>query len=647
MTHTHKHPKSRMEGFRLDVPKHLVPLVGKTSWKFSLRTTDPALAAIKRAQWTAHYKAEIIRLNGVLAAAATIDARELVDRALEVLAAQKGSLDNVVRAILMFITLRARQSWGRDHQLDAIWDFGLAPYMSEEDWQVDDEVHSKPFADFPSDRERNNYVARQRLVEHRGFADGITYQEVAQRLLDQKGWSHVAFDLSCLLHVIGADLVEGKPEFEAAAEHLLRRLAEHQFGDWQPQVREAIAPIAAPFPATAASVSQSSLATSIAAKLEAAPRSAHPISSVFAEWRRYSKAATKSKDEFERGIRLFIAHFGDVPVEAITKHMIVEWKRLLERLPAQAKKEVTCLTPLEQVARAEADGLRTLSGQTATKYLQAMRSTLKFARKEMLIIDGDLATDDVTIEIDEYEKVDVSSFDEEQMALIFSQAVMTDPDAGDDATYWFLLSAPFTGCRVEETAQLRPTNIRAEKNTSFIAIELDRIAERRKRAASDGIKKRLKTKLTTKRNIPVHWILEEAGFLEFAKLMEGRGSDWLFDNLSEYKKYDQRGKYMSNKIMRFLRRIGIKDRENVYHSFRHSLKRELRDDEQTKEEISDLLTGHSFSESVGRKYARGAGLKTLAAAVNRVSYDTVDWDRVVATGKARVERLKAQLAAAG
>ena len=65
MTHSHKHPKSKFEHFRMDVPKHLVPLVGKTTWRFSLGTTDPNIAAVKRAQWTAHYKGEIIRLNGL------------------------------------------------------------------------------------------------------------------------------------------------------------------------------------------------------------------------------------------------------------------------------------------------------------------------------------------------------------------------------------------------------------------------------------------------------------------------------------------------------------------------------------------------------------------------------------------------------
>jgi hypothetical protein len=304
-------------------------------------------------------------------------------------------------------------------------------------------------------------------------------------------------------------------------------------------------------------------------------------------------------------------------LKLITKRMMVDWKKVLVRLPAQAKAEVARLSPAEQADRAEADGLRRISGQTATKYLQAIRSTLKHGRDEMLVIEGELATQGVTIEIDEDEIIDVEPLSEQQMALIFSQSLMVDPEVGDDKTFWFLLLAPFTGCRIEETAQIRPGNVRSEKNIDFIAIERDRIAERRKRAEAGGVKKRLKTKRTTKRNIPIHWILHEAGFLEFVRIMQERGADWLFDDLIEYEKYDQRGKYISRKVMRFLRRIGITDRENVYHSFRHSLKRELRDDEQTKEEISDLLTGHSFSESVGRKYARGAGLKTLAAAVNR------------------------------
>jgi hypothetical protein len=113
MTHSHKHPKSKFEHFRMDVPKHLIPLVGKTTWRFSLGTTDSNIAAMKRAQWTAHYKGEIIRLNGLHRDQALQNSRDLVGRALDLLAARLGSMDDAIRAHLLLITHQARHSMGR------------------------------------------------------------------------------------------------------------------------------------------------------------------------------------------------------------------------------------------------------------------------------------------------------------------------------------------------------------------------------------------------------------------------------------------------------------------------------------------------------------------------------------------------------
>jgi hypothetical protein len=59
MTHSLKHSKSKYQWFRYDVPKRLQGLAGVTSWRKSLGTSDPHLAAIKRAQLTAYYKAEV------------------------------------------------------------------------------------------------------------------------------------------------------------------------------------------------------------------------------------------------------------------------------------------------------------------------------------------------------------------------------------------------------------------------------------------------------------------------------------------------------------------------------------------------------------------------------------------------------------
>jgi integrase len=638
MSHSHRHPKSRNEWFRLDVPARLRGLVGKTSWKHSLQTTDKQVAAVKRAELTSHYKAEIVRLDGILATSESQDAKLLVDRALELMAARNGSLDSVIRAVLTFMTLRARQSWGRKHLREAEWDFGLIFHDNDEDGA---EAPSDPLPGFDTDDERDAFVTRQRLIEHRGFADGIIYQEVARRLLDRQAWAFVEVDLLALMHCVGVELTVGTPQYAAAAEHLLRRLADHRFGDWQPNFREAVAPVGAEAVAPTIAPAQNSAATILPPPVALG----HPISVVLADWRNESKATLKSKDEFARYVARFIAFVGDIPVQSITKRMVVDWKKILTRLPPQPKADIASLPLEEQAAFAEANNLKCLSPKSIKKHLQALRSVLKHAKHEMLILEGELPTEGVTITIGADEEIDILPFDEQQLALIFSQALMCDPDEGDPDMFWFLLLAPLSGCRLEEMAQLRPFNIRAEKDIPFIAIERDRLSKRQEIADAGGAQKRLKTRNTTTRNIPVHPILQRAGFLDYAEVMRSRGAEWLFDDLREYEKYGQRGKYMSNKLMRFLRRIGITDRENVFHSFRHSLKRELRDDEKTKEEISDLLTGHSFAESVGRKYARGAGLRTLAAAIGRVNYDTVDWDRVAATGRARVERLRRQAAA--
>ena len=622
----------------MDVPARLRGLVGKTSWKHSLGTSDKNIAAIKRADLTAHYKAVVVRLDGLLSGSEALEGRDLVDRALEILAARKGSLDPVIRAFLMLITFRARESWGGDHKREADWDSGAYLTRPPDDSRDGADELSPSIEVFDTEEEKHQFVTRLRLMEGRGWADGMVYQEVATRLLDRQSWHVVEFDLLGLLDVVGVELKLGTPKFNAAAEHFLRRLSEHEFGDWQPDIRQAVAPIVRPSP-----VLTSVPALTVAAQppVTASPVGrGHPLSEVLLEWQTKSKAGRKSKDEFGSALQRFIAMYGDVPVELITKKMVTDWKNMLVRLPPQPSSELASLPLAELAAHADANGLKRLSGTTVTKYLQALRSVLAYARDEMLILTDPLATKGVSVEVGHDDRLDILPFDEDQLAHIFSQSLMTNPDIGDDEIFWFLLIGPLTGCRIEETAQLRPGNVRKEKQVSFIAIERDRIAMRKQITEEGGLQKRFKTRNTTIRNIPVHWILEEAGFLEFVEIMAERDALWLFDNLREYEKYDQRGKYMSNKIMRYLRKIGITDRENVYHSFRHSLKRELRDDEKTKEEISDLLTGHSFAESVGRKYARGAGLKTLAAAVNRVDYETVDWDKVVATGRARVARMR-------
>jgi hypothetical protein len=443
-----------MEWFRMDVPVRLRPLVGKTTWKQSLRTTDKTLAAIKRAQLTSDHKAEIVRLDGLLAGQELREARDLVDRSLELLAAKVGSLDHIIRSFLTLMTLSARQSWSIGHERRAAWDFGLVFHTCPDDDEEADDEPLPPYPGFDSEDDREGFIMRQKLIEGRGLADGIVLQEVAQRLLDHHAWDNVYCELLMLLDTVGVELVLHTLKYEAAAKHFLERLATHRFCDWQPKLRQSLAPLvvgtdlqpreSSGMPRPSFSENDVSLTTA----------GGNPVSIVFANWRASSNARDKTKDEFERGVMLFIRHYGDVSVELITKRMVVDWKKLLLQLPSRASKQIADLLPAEQIQKATELGLPRIGSQSATKYFQALRTTLKHARDEMLVFEGELPTQGVSIDVDEDERVEVAAFSDDQLRLIFNHPVMTDPNEGDDEVYWFLLIAPLTGCRVEETAQL-------------------------------------------------------------------------------------------------------------------------------------------------------------------------------------------------
>lgn len=100
MTHSHRKAKSRFEYFRMDVPARHRAAVGKTSWQHSLETSDPQIAAIKRAEWTAFYKAEVKRLDDELARHESMAAEALVDAAIASTVDRNGSPDAVMVALL-------------------------------------------------------------------------------------------------------------------------------------------------------------------------------------------------------------------------------------------------------------------------------------------------------------------------------------------------------------------------------------------------------------------------------------------------------------------------------------------------------------------------------------------------------------------
>lgn len=620
--------------FRMGVPEKYRARVGKREWKESLGTADATEARRLHALKLVEVHNQMRAFDAVGAIAVDDQADKIVADGFDALARANvkaheiaadydlaRGLDHVCFTMLQMMGFRARLDWGgsyaRKAQEEALGE------ADEDIWPLE-----QPDATgaFPSFAHRDAVSINIELFEANPMFKGAAFREVARGHLSARDWKAAEFEVLIVAQAAGIVLRPKGALFEAVAERILRRLAEHRFGHWPTGMQNVLLPMMTAMAAHLSSEQQAPVTEAVVGT---------PLSVVFKAWRADTKATLKTQDEFKASIDRFISVFGDIAVETITKAIVLEFRRIVERLPYRPKKEVSSLPLREQVALAAAKKMRIVAPETAAKNLQALRTALTHAKDEMSLIEHNPA-DGVNVDRGDTFDDDRLPFNGEQLQKLFSLPVMLDASIDPNgALFWFMLLAPLTGCRCSELANLRPANVRQEDGIWYIAIERDPKRQRLEEEAEGKTTKRVKTR-TSLRNIPVHQVAVEAGFLELVERQQAAGADWLFDKLRTYEKYNDRGKDISRKLMAAIRGAGITDLEYVYHSFRHSLKGKLRDDPQTKEEISDLLTGHSFPVSVGRKYARGAGLKILSEAVQRIDYTTIEWDPVIACGRARV-----------
>lgn len=357
---------------------------------------------------------------------------------------------------------------------------------------------------------------------------------------------------------------------------------------------------------------------------EISSKAAPTITQVFENWAILQVRKPKLVDEWRMAVGRFARLHDDPPVDAITASMVRAYRRTCAGLPARARKNIAALPLLEQVELAKARGLTTLSPATVNKALSAIRVTLEHAVEELEVINGTVAKTVKSLPKNEIEDPRLP-FEPHDLVKIFSSPLPERSGVSSRTLFWILLLAPFTGCRLDELGKLRPNNVRIYDGIPYIAIEPDRL---RVREEQDGPVKRVKT-ASAKRDIPLHPILIEAGFVEMVEHRRNEGAEWLFPELA-INKYGSRTQRLSRVMNDFLDQIGLSDPELVFYSFRHTGKRAIRG--KANKEIVDLLFGHADG-SVSTHYGRGAEMSVLCDAIEKISYPEVDWALVINNAK--------------
>ena len=205
-------------------------------------------------------------------------------------------------------------------------------------------------------------------------------------------------------------------------------------------------------------------------------------------------------------------------------------------------------------------------------------------------------------------------FDEADLTTIFTSPAYRGHDGrlvgnrdkpGDvitrDDRYWLPIVALATGMRLEELASLRRSEVIREDGIT--AFDLTK----RPLTGANRVKNR-----AAKRIVPLSAAHENTGFLTW--LNEGEG-EFVFAGLEESGD-GKRGTKFGKWFARFaeanapVKGEGIDDPSKPFHSFRHTWKQAARTSE-AKEEIHDLISGHSEGNSVARGYGRGVKLARL------------------------------------
>ena len=250
---------------------------------------------------------------------------------------------------------------------------------------------------------------------------------------------------------------------------------------------------------------------------------------------------------------------------------------------------------------------KNISTTTVKKYLRAFKEFLTYAQRKGYV---SLALN-VQLEIpsrDTRESYD--PFTKSELKQIFNPE--TYPYREDEQfafRYFIPLMALYSGARLNELCQLYIDDIKKEGKIYYMLFTGERKDQHIKNKSS-------------KRIVPIHPKLIEMGFEEYYMSVKAKRKDRLFYQLS-YSDANHYTDKMSKWFGRYLDLIGIKDKRKVFHSFRHTVKPELRD-AGIPQEYQNAICGWEGRDTGERTYGSNFKINVLYKELCKLKYPFLD-----------------------
>jgi integrase len=611
------------------VPERLRERVGKREIKFSLGTSDPAIATIRQAQELARWRARFVELDREIEQEALSRAPALVDGFLQAMAHRNGDYDSVVYGIQKFIVLRLFSAWGQEEFTDREADRAFAFMPNRAAWCAGD---LDADADLIPGEEREETLARVLMLNRSRDTQGVGFSEVLQRLLCAGRWRVLGMEVVMVADHAGTEIAADSALFDAVAEQLLRRLVYHVPRHVDEKVVRYFSRVEHAPHSGAALEEKPPPPAPLRPAAKPPAKAPRPLSVAWGKWLELRAPRPQSCIEAKRAVSRFIDIHGDLPVAAITREHILEYRDVISRIPKNVNLQKLKVAggSLRELARSEVDLARRLSPGAVRKDVGVIAAILALVRNEGWI-DGNVATGTVVAgysKTRQRQRTPRLPLRRSMMETLFASPLFTGceglrdvertrpgPKVYQDALYWTFLFGATAGPRLEEIGQIKLDDIEImprDEGKPIVVIYVTGTG------AGESIKND-----ESARVIVVHPRLLDLGFLEYVEKRRAAGAERLFDL-----KQSATGKWtkeLSRRVNRYVDRVVTDDPRYVFHSMRHEFKD--RAEETISTRVHDRITGHTPA-TVGGRYGLGASIDLIAREIEKLDLSFVDWRRL-------------------
>jgi integrase len=351
------------------------------------------------------------------------------------------------------------------------------------------------------------------------------------------------------------------------------------------------------------------------------------LSEALANWKRASNQTPKNADDRAIYVNRFIALYGDLPVDKITKRHVSRFRDYHLDMPRNIPHRLRGAHPDQIVAWATATPDTQMLSRSSinNKAIAGLSAVLAHAMRDGVVEHN--AAAGTKLKVSEADKIVRLPFEAHHLQAMFGLPLFIGANrlpegAKGESGFWVPVIALLSGMRIEEICQLHVADVKTKDGINYF--DVTTIFTKEDDGAEEKHAKSLKTS-GSRREVPIHPMLTQMGLMDYvAEQRERPAAVRLFPLLEPY-----RGRYSKNLSRWWARQQDqcvTKSAHFCFHSFRHNFVSALKNAGIEKSVIQGLV-GHAAGDVTDR-YGLPHILSTRAAAVMKVAYPTVNFTMV-------------------